>query len=455
MNSFELSVIKTIEQFNMINVGETIVVGVSGGADSVALLYALNAIKDVYNITLVCAHLNHGIRDNEADRDMEYVKRICGILGIECFCKCISVPEISKQQKISEELCGRTERYRFFNEVASKKGASKIAVAHNKNDSVETVLIKLTRGCNLNGLKGISPINNNIIRPFIQTERSDIEKYLADGNIDFMTDSTNLNNIYTRNIIRNVIIPELSKINPNFISTVFNNSINIADDDSYIEQQAAKYCKKYVQTVNNSVTIDLNAISDLHISLKNRIILYAVSLINGSKVDIESKHINILANLTQTGKKYDISANIKARTEYGKLILSNEHPTTSDYEYNIDINKEYSVCGMRIKFELIDNTELCKNAMYVAADNIKTITLRNRRSGDSFVPSGMTSHKKLSRFFIDAKIPVSIRNTVPLLCINGEIAAILGYRVSNNYIINKTNKILKITVNGGTNEQTQ
>lgn len=437
----------------MISNGDIIVVGVSGGADSVALLYALNSLKKTYNIDLICAHLNHGIRDGEAIRDMEYVKSLSLKLNIKCFFKSISIPEISKQQKISEELCGRNERYKFFQEIACKCNATKIAVAHNKNDSVETVLIKLSRGCSLNGLRGISPVNNNIIRPLIQTERTEIEKYLKDNNINYMTDSTNLENVYTRNIIRNKIIPELQNINPGFISTVFNNSTCIAVDDDYIEQQASKYYKKCVQTINNCVVVDLNVIQDLHNSLKNRIILYAISLLKGSKINIESKHINILTNIGKTGKRIDISSDIKARTEYGKLILCTEHPDFVEYEFEAETDKEYFISGKSIKLQIIDHTELRKNGMYISADNISNITIRNRRDGDEFVPSGMNSHKKLSRYFIDAKIPECIRNSTPLLCVNGEIAAVIGYRISNKYMVNnKTNKILKIIVNGGTNE---
>lgn len=446
---------KTIEQNNMLRSGDKIVVGVSGGADSIALLYALNSIKSLYNIDIVCAHLNHGIRGADADRDEKFVKEISKQLGIECYSKTVDIPAMVKITKQSEELCGRNERYKFFNEVAQNANCTKIAVAHNKNDSVETVLIKLARGCSLNGLKGISPVCRNIIRPLIDVEREHIECYLKQCNIAFMTDKTNFEDIYTRNIVRNKIIPEFKKFNPSFITTVHNNSKSICDDDDFMWEYASRYYKTCVQTVNNLVIIDLNLISNLHISIKKRIILYAISIIKGDKCDIENKHLDILCNLSGTGKKYDISKNLKAYTEYDKLIICNDYPSISDYQFNVECGKVYPVDNLCIKFELIENTDIKdKKCMYVDADLAQSIVLRNKRDGDKFVPSGMTSYKKISRYFIDLKIPQNMRSQIPLLLINNEIAAVIGYRVSNDFIItDKTKKVFKISFVGGTYDE--
>ncbi len=451
MKQLELSVLKTIKQNNMLTNGDKVVVGVSGGADSVALLYALNALKSLYNLSIVCAHLNHGIRGAKAHRDEQYVKKICKELQIDCYCKTVDIPAIAATSGQSHELCGRVERYKFFNEVVKNTNSNKIAVAHSKNDSVETVLIKLTRGCSLNGLRGISPVNGNVVRPLIDTEREQIELYLKQCGVDFMTDETNFENIYTRNIIRNKIIPQFKSINPSFITTVYNNSKSICDDDDFLCQYASQYYKSCVQTVNNLVVVDLNLLSDLHISIKKRIILYAVSILKGDKCNIENKHLDILCNLDKTGKKYDISKNLKAYTEYNKLIICSDYPANDDYEFDVETGKNYTIGNLSIKFEFVENTDTrCKNCMYVSTDFAKSIILRNKRSGDSFVPSGMTTHKKISRFFIDLKIPQNMRNQTPLLLINNEIAAVVGYRVSNNFVVTeKTKKILKISFDGG------
>lgn len=459
-NEFEQAVINTVNNYNMISMGDSIVVGVSGGADSVALLALLCSLREKMKLTLTVVHVNHGIRGDEAKRDENYVFSLCNYLNVECIIKQCDVVSISKNEKISLELAGRNERYKAFYEIAKEKSANKIAVAHNKNDSAETILIKLTRGCSLNGLRGISPINGIIIRPLIETSRQDIENYLASKSISYVTDSTNNENIYTRNIIRNCVIPQLEKINPGFINTLYANSKNISCDDDFIENCAAKYYEKCVLVSNESVIVKFPDTEILDNAVKKRILLYAYSKINGDKNDIEQKHIDILINASSTGKIYNISGDVSVATEYGKLIFRKNNTLQKACDYCIsigDVNgREYGVNNIRIKFELIDNTGMRdKNCIYVDYGKLfgKKLILRNRRDGDKFIPYGMNSFKKLKKFFIDLKIPKQIRDTVPILCADDEIAAVIGYRVDNRYITNdKTKIILKISFLGGTNE---
>ena len=234
MTQFELYVEATIKKYNMLDVGDTVIAGVSGGADSVAMLHTLCSLRDKYKLHIICAHLNHGIRGEEAQRDTDYVKQLCGKLGVECITEYKDIPAIAAESRQSEELAGRNQRYMLFEKLLKEAGGGKIAVAHNKNDSVETVLIKLTRGCSLNGLRGIAPVNGNIVRPLIECDRASIEQYLHDSHVPYMTDSTNNENIYTRNIVRNSVIPVLQSINPGFVNTVFANSRLIAEDDDYL-----------------------------------------------------------------------------------------------------------------------------------------------------------------------------------------------------------------------------
>ena len=447
MNNFILSVEETIKKFNMLQNNDTVVVAVSGGADSIAMLYSLYILRDKYNLNLICAHLNHGIRGLEADSDEEYVKQFANKLGIECITKYVDVPEISRRLKKSEELVGREQRYNFFNEIISGISNGKIAVAHNKNDFAETVLMKLVRGTSLKGLRGIPQVNGNIIRPLIETERSSVEEFLKLNNISYRTDSTNNQDIYTRNFIRNNIIKQLTQINPSFIDTVYNNCSIICEDDDFIDIYASKHFNSCVQTVNNKCYIDLKAFNDLHISVKKRIIKQAVSCVKGNVLDMENKHYDILINLNKTGKKYDILSDLKAYVEYDKLILCTEIEDISDYLYEVEFDKTYYINNISIKFERITNNYECEpGCMYVSGDNVNSIKIRNFKSGDVFVPSGMTNKKKVNRFFIDNKVSQTERKTIPILCINDDIAAIIGYRVSNNYMIkDETKSVIKIS----------
>ena len=201
----------TVVKYNMIEKGDKILVGFSGGADSLFLVLLLIELKKIIDFELYAAHLNHGIRGNEATRDENFVFEFCKTNNVKLFTKHINIPEISRIQKISEETAGRNERYKFFNNICKKNGFNKIAVAHNMNDSVETVIHNMIRGASLKGLSGIKPVNGNVIRPIIEISRDEIENYLFTNNYSFCTDSTNLANIYTRNKIRNVILKEMAK----------------------------------------------------------------------------------------------------------------------------------------------------------------------------------------------------------------------------------------------------
>ena len=456
MTQFENTVEATVQKYNMLTPGDTVIAGVSGGADSVAMLYTLWKMSQKYNLRLVCVHLNHGIRGDEARRDERFVCSLSHKLGIKCICEYKDIPTIAKNNGLSEELAGRNERYSLFEAVAKAEDGTKIAVAHNKNDCAETVLMKLARGATLNGLRGIAPVNGKIIRPLIECDRASIEAYLANIGQEYMTDSTNADTKYTRNLVRNEIIPLMQRINPGFVNTVYNNSKSIADDDDFIEQCANNVYDRCVSCRNGIAKIDLNCFEPLHISLKKRIILYAVSCVKGDKRDIEQKHIDILTSKLATGKSFDIGAGLTAYTEYDTLCIAKETSAAENYEFDIIPGNRYSLCDRCIFFEITDNNDMSdKSCMYINADDIdgKRIVLRNRRDGDRFAPSGMNGTKKLKSFFIDNKISQAERAITPLLCIDGEIAAVLGHRVSSRFVVtDKTKKILKVYINGGTNE---
>ena len=216
---------KTIEKYSMLTVGDTVVIGLSGGADSVALLCSLCAIKEKYDLKLHAAHVNHMIRGNEAKRDEQYSKSLAEKLGVEFHLLECDIPALASKLGISEEMAGRNVRYEFFGSIAGEN--AKIAVAHHKGDSAETTLINMIRGSALNGLKGISPVNGNIIRPLIECDKDMIVKFLESQGIEYMTDSTNAMDIYVRNAVRNKIIHEL--LSDDLISQSFCSFIFIVD----------------------------------------------------------------------------------------------------------------------------------------------------------------------------------------------------------------------------------
>lgn len=234
-------VIKTIEKYNLIKNGDKIVVGVSGGPDSICLLHILNSLKDKYNIQLFVAHVNHLIREN-AKIDEEYVKNICEKLDIPIYIEHIDVLNIAKKEKISTEEAGRDARYKFFDKVLQNTNSNKIAIAHNSNDKAETIIMNILRGSGISGLKGIeAQRDDKYIRPLIECSRTEIEEYCKENNLNPRHDESNDENIYNRNKIRNVVIPYIkNEFNNNIINTINRLSEVATEENEYINKIVEK-----------------------------------------------------------------------------------------------------------------------------------------------------------------------------------------------------------------------
>ena len=203
--------LQTIEEYRMINKGDTVAVCLSGGADSMALFHLMCAYKDILDINVIAIHINHGLR-KESDEEETFIKNYCGSRNVECIVKCLNMNESEKPQGLSVEMWARKLRYDFFGEVAKERGA-KLATAHTLSDKCETVVFNLCRGTNLKGVCGIPAVRGNIIRPLIKCTREDIEKYCSDNGIPFVTDMSNFSDVYSRNKIRIRVIPVLKEIN--------------------------------------------------------------------------------------------------------------------------------------------------------------------------------------------------------------------------------------------------
>ncbi len=453
LNLFEENIIKTVQKYNMITDGDRIVVGLSGGADSSAMLCALKNICKNKNVTLVAAHLNHGIRGPEAERDELFSKKLADSFDICFVSKTVSVPDYCKLHKVSEEAAGRKFRYDFFEEVCEKYQCNKIAVAHNKNDKAETVIINLIRGAGMSGMCSIPPVNGKIIRPLIETDRADIETYAHDNGIDFVTDSTNCIDMYTRNTVRNQIITKMQCINSNAVNNILRCSAILNEENDFAESYVTSL--NAVQLKNNKAYIARNTFENEHRAIKKRLILRAFELFCGTKLNISFSQIDLVLNSAKTGNKFYFFGNtvLTVENEYITLSYISE---TEEYEYFPTIPGKITVVQTNTAycFELVSEMGSNKpDSIYLDYDKLegKKLVLRSKKDGDCFSPSGMTGTKKIKKFFIDNKIPANQRLCYPLLLADGETAAVIPLRVSRNYIIdNNTKNILKITVLGGT-----
>lgn len=447
MDSTIQKVYDTIIKYSMIKSGDKVIVGLSGGADSVFLTLALLEIRNVLDFEIYAAHLNHGIRGDEAKRDEKFAENFCKINNIPLFIEYRDIPAISKRDKISEETAGRDERYKFFRELLDIHALDKIAVAHNANDNVETVILNMIRGSALKGLGGIKAVNDNIIRPMLNIKRCEIEAYLALRGQEYCTDSTNLSDIYTRNKIRNNIIKSMAEINPSIIDTVNSNIESLNEDEEFISSYAKKLgC---ISQSENDIIINRNIFDMEDISVKKRILQIAFKKIKGDCSNISNIHLSILSKHTQSGKTYDMPNGIKVIYSSDKIIFSNDFDDKLKYFHEYTIGDTIDFCkGIKITSSFCRDADFTdKTAVYLNADmlNGAKLILRSRKDGDSFIPYGLKHTKKLKQFMVDMKIPIGEKNKVPIVSVGDEIIAVLPYRIADKYKIDyKTQNIIKI-----------
>lgn len=318
-------VLKTIETYNLIEKNDKIVIGVSGGPDSICLLHVLYDLKEKLGIEIVVAHVNHMLRD-VADLETEYVQSFCKKLGIECYVKKADILEISKTQKKGTEEVGRQVRYDFFDEVAKKTNSNKIATAHNSNDRAETVILNILRGSGLSGLKGIEPIRDNkYIRPLINTDRQDIENYCNDNKLEPKYDKTNNENIYTRNKVRNTVIPYIKKeFNPNIIKTINRLSSLATEENEYLQAITKQEFENLLIEKTENIILDLHKFNSLNLVIKRRLILYTINEVLHTTNGIEKVNIDDIIKLCKNniGNKYLMPIKeIKVYVKKGKIYF--------------------------------------------------------------------------------------------------------------------------------------
>lgn len=294
----EEKVRKTIREYNLIEKNDSIVVGVSGGPDSMTLLSILLKLKEEFNLKIYVAHVNHMLREN-AIKDEEYVKEFCEKNNIEIFIKKANISEIAKKEKIGLEEAGRNIRYNFFEEVLKNTKSNKIAIAHNLNDKAETIIMNTLRGSGISGLKGIEAKRKKYIRPLIEIERYEIEKYCIENEINPRHDESNDDNTYTRNKIRNIVIPYIkNEFNPNIIKTLNRLSEIIKEEDEYVQSETEKIFKEILLTdEKNKIEFDPRKFNEQEKVIQKNLILLAIKKVKGSTQGIEKVNIDDIIKL--------------------------------------------------------------------------------------------------------------------------------------------------------------
>jgi len=445
----------------MFSPGDKVIAAVSGGPDSICLLHILYRLQEEFNIKLYAAHINHCLRGEEADKDEEYVKDFCRKHAIPCFSREIDINKLAKERGLSSESAGREARYEFFDELFKELGAQKIALAHNANDQAETVLMRIIRGTGIEGMVGIKPVRGNIfIRPLINIRRESIEAYCEENNLSPRIDKSNLENIYARNKVRLELLPYIKEnFNSDIISSLNRLSETISIDNNYLESKALKKYEIYCSNKEQKVIIDKEAFIEDE-AILSRVIRLALKDVRGNLNNIEKVHIYDIIELQRlgTGKRLTLPENLIAYNNYGniELGLSKIYVNNKDIkEYELTIGEDNYIeqFDINVSIRIIDKNEKINfkekdYVKYFNYDKLKEkITVRNRKEGDRFSPFGMKGNKKLKDLFIDLKVPKEERDNIPLICFDDEIAWISGYRISENYKVDKNTKnILEIKI---------
>ncbi|MCI9080129.1 MAG: tRNA lysidine(34) synthetase TilS [Lachnospiraceae bacterium] len=463
-----LKVKEFVIEHGLISCGDKIVAGVSGGADSVFLFMVLAGLAREYSLSLCAVHVNHGIRGEEAVRDEEFTKNFVQGLGYRCEVFCKDIPGLARDLKITEEEAGRRYRYECFESIRNSLGFDKIAVAHHKDDQAETVLFQLFRGSGIKGLGGMKPENGNIIRPLLGIRRCEIENALLMENVGYCIDCTNSVNKYSRNIIRNVIIPYIEEnIQPAITERLSGTAGQLRDIYTYIDTEAEKLYKEIVKEDNGICMVDVGIIGKEDIVLQREIFLRMAGYVAGQCKDITSKHIGMVASLVckDTGKKACLPYGMVAYRNYDKICIMKEGqdvqvqpgnnniidicvPGKTELEY---INGEKHI----ILFERMDRNDIShiieKNycTKCFDYDKIKFMPqFRYPENGDYIWLRMDGSKKKLSRVFIDSKIPASERARIWVLAEGSHILWIpsMGRCSAYYYVTGRTREVLRATL---------
>jgi len=449
----------------MLKQGDRVVIGLSGGPDSVALLHILLSLQQKYNLTLHLAHLNHLLRE-EAKQEVVFVKELA-----ESFNLPLTTEEINVTQNISRnssiEQKARQVRYEFLIRVASDVGATKIALAHHRDDNLETIMMWLIRGCGAKGFGGIPPVRKIdsqppgepifIIRPLINITKQEIEYYLKQHKLSFKIDSSNLKTDYWRNKIRLELLPELKKYNPNIKETLNRLSTLWNQDNEYLNLLASEAKNKLLEKDR----IDLKKFTFLHQAIQSRILRQLIKEIKGNLQGITFKHIEAILNLIKygpSGGRLDLPANVKVEREYETLrIYKGEREEVSKRKEKYlkvpgvteleELKIEIQVVAKESFSNLYSLLSTSSNA-YLDYDKVKLpLLLRHRRNGDKFHPYGMIGKKKIKDFFIDLKVPKREREKIYLLEDKEGIICIMGFnRIDERVkVTNSTRNVLVIT----------
>lgn len=415
-------VLKTVKKYNMLSKGDRVLIGVSGGADSIALLEFFVSVKEKYDLDICVAHIEHGIRGEDSVNDAEFVKNYCKKLGVNFYLKTIDAPNLAKKAKMGVEEYSRMARYDFFNTIE----CDKIATAHNLTDNIETLLFRLARGTGLKGACSIPAVRGKIIRPFIEVSSGEIRKWCNDNNIPYRVDCTNSDSAYSRNLIRLEILPLFEKLNANYLDNIENFISDVNEDYAFIDDYVKSIYPKIVK--NNE--IDLPKLNELDLSIKKRIL---IMFFDENGYSLNRIHLQSVIDITLKSGKSQIKENIFAISAKGKIRIA---------KFN-DLNKKDEFVTKILNIDEFKDKNI---DFYCDCDKIVgNIIIRAKQAGDRIKPAGRNVSKTLKKLFNESAYPIEKRDKKIVVCDDFGIVGVIGLCADERVKVDcNTAKILTI-----------
>ncbi len=464
---------KTISKHAMLLEGDIVLIGLSGGPDSVCLSIILSQLKDDFRLTLSAVYVDHGLRSEETEDEKVFCKTLCDSIGIEFYTEAGDVRGYANEKGLNLQEAARELRYEVYERVSDRINASKIALGHNADDQAETFFMRLLRGSGTKGISGIPPIRSLrvkgqgsrvtkgilIIRPLIETERNEIEEFLHSSlvtrhlSLPFMVDSSNLKKDYFRNWLRLTFMGELKKRNPSLIKNICKATDILREEDSYLENIVTKTLMKLISRKDREmIELFLLPLEGMERAILRRVLRRAIDSVEGLR-GIEFIHIEDIIGLIKTGKSGDriyLPKGIKAVKRYSTLLLTSKPPVKLP-AYDLNAPGELAIKEAQVVFkaDIVEKPDTVydgKNSALFDLEKLSLpLTVRSRKEGDYFYPAGFGKKKKLQDFFVDNKVPRDERDSIPLLALGGDILWVIGYRADERFVAkNHTKRFLLI-----------
>jgi tRNA(Ile)-lysidine synthase len=432
---------ETIKKYSLFSQNFHLLIGLSGGPDSVCLSLVLHKLIKDYSLKLSAVYIDHGLRPDDREREIAFCGSLSESLGIDFFVRTLK-SEFSKSEKkhnLHDRL--RKLRYAEYHKLAFELRVDRIAIGHTMDDQAETIIMNFLRGSGKKGLSGIAPVNGNIIRPLIDIKREEIESFLEQERIDFITDPTNKKDIYLRNKIRHNLIPQLKQINPSLVHALSHSAEIYRDEDDYLELIVAQKLEQILHhRESHTIELLLSSLQKVSTAIQRRIIQRALESIDGLR-GISFTHIENIIKLCYKGKPGDslnLPNNVRAVKSYSILKITAELPKKlSEYTLNVPGSVYVKEARCTVKAEIVERDRAAsdskESALFSSELLANPLVIRARKPGDFFYPLGFGKKKKLQDFFVDEKVPRDDRDSTLLVTSGDDIIWIVGYRMDERY----------------------